>query len=76
MGSMFRKNSLIATIACRSSSSLATKKGVADFLSKPLDDDDLLRAVRAALESESTARAAFEEEQAIRRRLQSLTPSE
>ena len=54
----------------------AMKKGAVDFLSKPFDDDELLRAVQRALVRESNARAAFEEEQAARQRLQSLTPRE
>ena len=54
----------------------AMKKGAVDFLSKPFDDDELLRAVQRALAKESNARAAFEEEQAARQRLQSLTPRE
>jgi FixJ family two-component response regulator len=55
---------------------IAMKKGAVDFLSKPFDDEELLRAVQSALARESDARAAFEEEQAIRQRLQSLTPRE
>jgi FixJ family two-component response regulator len=54
----------------------AMKKGAVDFLDKPFDDDELLQAVRNALAKYITGRAAYEEETAIRKRLQTLTPRE
>jgi FixJ family two-component response regulator len=54
----------------------AMKKGAVDFLCKPFDDDELLRAVREAHTKDSKARAARVELEKIRQRLSSLTPRE
>jgi FixJ family two-component response regulator len=52
----------------------AMKRGAADFLTKPVDRDALLSAVRAAIERDRTTRVAERELTEIRERLQSLTP--
>jgi FixJ family two-component response regulator len=54
----------------------AMKHGAADFLTKPVDDEQLLHAVRRGLDEERAARAARTELAEIRRRIQSLTPRE
>ena len=54
----------------------AMKKGAADFLTKPCDDEQLLAAVRNAFENTLHARAHFEEAKEIRRRIELLTPRE
>ena len=52
----------------------AMKRGAADFLTKPVDRDALLKAVRAALERDRTTRLAERELNEIRERVRSLTP--
>jgi FixJ family two-component response regulator len=52
------------------------KAGAVDFLTKPVKDEDLLAAVRNAIEIDRLARQAEAERQAIRQRLATLTPRE
>jgi len=54
----------------------AMRKGAVHFLSKPFDDNDLLAAVREAIEKDRRAKAEQAEVQDIRRRLSLLTPRE
>lgn len=54
----------------------ALKKGAVDFLSKPVDDKDLLDAVHEALQKDAEALTVREELEEIQRRLESLTPRE
>jgi FixJ family two-component response regulator len=54
----------------------AMKSGAADFLTKPVDDEVLLRAVRQALDVERVGRQARREIGDIERRLASLTERE
>ena len=52
------------------------KGGAVDFLTKPVNDQDLLAAVRNAIEIDRLAREAQVEVDALRQRLASLTPRE
>jgi FixJ family two-component response regulator len=54
----------------------AMKGGAVDFLTKPVNDRDLLAAVRNAIEIDRAARQAQVEMDATRQRLASLTPRE
>jgi FixJ family two-component response regulator len=54
----------------------AMKAGADDFLTKPVNAADLLRAVRAALQRASERQAKLEEVVALRERFTSLTPRE
>jgi FixJ family two-component response regulator len=54
----------------------AMKKGAVDFLTKPVDDDVFLRAVREALERSHTVQAGRAESARIRKRVESLTARE
>jgi FixJ family two-component response regulator len=54
----------------------AMKGGAVDFLAKPVDDRDLLAAVRNAIEIDRVAREAQLELDALKQRLASLTPRE
>jgi FixJ family two-component response regulator len=50
--------------------------GAVDFLTKPVQRDTLLAALRRALDRDARQRAARAEVDALRRRLASLTPRE
>jgi FixJ family two-component response regulator len=54
----------------------AMKGGAVDFLTKPVDDADLLKAVRAAIEKDRVTQQARAELDDIRQRLATLTPRE
>jgi FixJ family two-component response regulator len=54
----------------------AVKAGAVDFLTKPVNDADLLRAVRAALQRAAEQRAVETEMAVLRQRYASLTPRE
>jgi FixJ family two-component response regulator len=54
----------------------AMKRGALDFLTKPVNDDDLIKAVHAALEKDRIARQARNELEDIQERLATLTPRE
>jgi FixJ family two-component response regulator len=54
----------------------AMKRGAVDFLTKPVDDEELLKAVRAALEKDSLQRQARAEVAELQKRLATLTPRE
>jgi len=54
----------------------AMKKGAVDFLPKPFDDEELLQAVRRAVEKDALARAEREEVNRIQNQMQQLTPRE
>ncbi len=54
----------------------AIKHGAVDFLTKPVDHDDLLKAVRAAIEKDRLQRQSCAEVAEIRQCLAALTPRE
>jgi FixJ family two-component response regulator len=54
----------------------AMKLGASDFLTKPVNDEDLLAAVRAAIEKHSALRRDQAELSEISARLATLTPRE
>jgi len=54
----------------------ALKAGAMEFLTKPIDDDALLSAVRGALELSEQARQRNAELETLRRRYATLTPRE
>jgi FixJ family two-component response regulator len=54
----------------------AMKRGAVDFLTKPVNDDDLLKAVRVAIEKDRLQRAERAEKADIQQRLATLTPRE
>jgi FixJ family two-component response regulator len=54
----------------------AMKGGAVDFLTKPVNDTELLAAVHRAIEMDRLARAARAELDALKQRLASLTPRE
>jgi FixJ family two-component response regulator len=54
----------------------AMKGGAFDFLTKPVNDDDLIKAAHAALEKNRVARLSRDELDDIRERLATLTPRE
>jgi FixJ family two-component response regulator len=54
----------------------AMKHGASDFLTKPVNDEDLLEAVRAAIEKSRVLRRDQAELSEIRARLATLTPRE
>ncbi len=54
----------------------AMKRGASDFLTKPVNDKDLLAAVRVAIERDALARREQAKLSEIRARLDTLTPRE
>ena len=54
----------------------AMKGGAVDFLTKPVDDEDLLKAIRVAIEKDRLQRQADAEVAEIQQRLAMLTPRE
>jgi len=54
----------------------AVKSGAFDFLTKPVQSDELLKVVAAALEAEETAWQAAGRHRELLRRIASLTPTE
>ena len=54
----------------------AMKRGAIDFLTKPVNDEELLKAVRSAVEADRDRRESEAEIGDIRRRLAALTPRE
>jgi len=54
----------------------AMKRGAADFLTKPVNDNELLNAIRTAIEKDRVARHARTEVAEIQQRLATLTPRE
>jgi FixJ family two-component response regulator len=54
----------------------AMKAGAVDFLTKPVNDEDLVAAVRNAVEMDRLARAAQAELASLELRLRTLTPRE
>jgi FixJ family two-component response regulator len=54
----------------------AMKHGASDFLTKPVNDEDLLAAVRVAVEKDLALRQEQDELSEIRARLATLTPRE
>lgn len=54
----------------------AMKKGAVDFLTKPVDRDELLEAIHESLKKDAINRAKSSESTAIKERIQRLTPRE
>jgi len=54
----------------------AMKEGALDFLTKPIDRDHLLKAIRTALDKDLASREAHAEFQQIHAKLDELTPRE
>jgi FixJ family two-component response regulator len=54
----------------------AMKRGAADFLPKPFNDDELLTAVESAIARDAAARTKYGQQQEIRSRVAALTPRE
>jgi FixJ family two-component response regulator len=58
------------------SSVLAIRRGAIDFLTKPIDADALLAAIRSAIDFDASRRAERQRAQELRRRFAQLTPRE
>jgi FixJ family two-component response regulator len=54
----------------------AMKEGAVDFLTKPFDDKELLKAIEDAIEKDRQTRAEYDEVLDIRGRIELLTPRE
>jgi two-component system, LuxR family, response regulator FixJ len=54
----------------------AMQQGAFDFLQKPFRDQDLIHRIQKALERDAAHRAALQQTDAIKTRLESLTPRE
>ena len=54
----------------------AMKRGAVDFLTKPFDDEELLQAVKKAIEKDREAKTERAEVHDLRRRINKLTPRE
>jgi FixJ family two-component response regulator len=54
----------------------AMKQGAFDFLTKPVNDEDLIKAVHAALKRDGIARQSRNDVDEIQSRLETLTPRE
>jgi FixJ family two-component response regulator len=54
----------------------AMKKGAVDFLAKPFEDEELLQAVRDAIEKDTRGRAEYAEVHEVRERIALLTDRE
>jgi FixJ family two-component response regulator len=54
----------------------AIKQGAIDFLTKPVNDTDLIAVIHSALEKDRLAREKFSELSELRQRLAKLTPRE
>jgi len=52
------------------------KKGAVDFLVKPFDEEDLLKAGQEALKKDTVGLSAMDERRSILKRIKSLTPRE
>ncbi len=52
----------------------AMKKGAVDFLTKPVDRDDLLESIRASLATDAKNRALRAESSSVQDRIHTLTP--
>jgi FixJ family two-component response regulator len=58
------------------SSVLAIRRGAIDFLTKPIEGETLLAAIRTAIEVDAARRAERQRQQELRQRLAQLTPRE
>src|SRR5690606_28155580 len=54
----------------------AMQRGAVDFVQKPYREEELLNKIQQAIAADVEARAALQEKQAIRKKLEELTPRE